>query len=293
MILQRGYPWDAQSQTLPRDGGNQTLISSTDAFGNDESFFMPPVASDSIESPVWSPTANALYFSDKQGVTHGSDLPHRGLKRFEPTTGRVTELWFQEDPPDCVAISPDGSGLVATNGALHLYDGLLGPSVGHRQISSPAGTGSVPSATRVAWGPSRDILVGFFELLDPATAKVKYHLERYAPDGTRTDAHFIDDADRPVALGDGAVVYWHGGNDIAEPAVRLREPDGSTRDLMAGDVYPVSYDRSRNALTYRLEADLHWRDLTSGLDLVIVQSMSSGSVKGRDPAATAEPAPSP
>jgi hypothetical protein len=279
LLLQRGDSFDQALQDLSFDAGNQFMLSETDALGNDDHFFAPHWTSQQVESPVWSPTADAIYFSDRQGVAHPDELPSRGLQRLDPATGEVTHLWFQASPPNSIAIAPDGHALVATDEAsVYLFQHLLEPPVTHTTVITPT-----PGPNRgfqwLAWSPGNDIYAGVAEPVGAGASAFRYHIERLSPTGEVLDPQVVDDATRPLPLGDGALVYCHGGQGVADPGVRLLE-NGTTRELMKGDwLFPVAFDRATNNLTYRSGSDLHRRNLETGLDLVIAQSVRSASLR--------------
>jgi hypothetical protein len=279
LLLQRRYPSDKDSNDLSFDAGNQFLLSATDAFGNDDHFFTPPWNNyQRPDSPVWSPTGDAIYFSDRTGVNHGDELPLRGLQRFEPATGTLTHMWFKAHQTDCIAVAPDGQALVASNGNAYLFREPLVRSNKVSDIYAPTSQEGA-SVSFVAWGPSANLYVGLWDTGGLPNGRVHHHIERFSTDLTSHET-FLDDADRPLPLADGALIYWHGGDRIFDPGLRLREVDGTTRDLMPGDwIFPIAFDRAANAVTYLLEQQLHRRNLTTGLDLVIVQSVDTGSVK--------------
>lgn len=279
LLLQRGDNFDEALQDLSFEAGNQFMLSETDALGNDDHFFAPRWTSQEVESPVWSPAGDAIYFSDRQGVARADALPSRGLQRIDPATGEVTHLWFQASAPDSIAIAPDGHALVATDGAsVYLFHNLLEPPVTHTTVVTP-----MPGPNRgfqwLAWASGNDIYAGVAEPVDAAASAFRYHIERLSETGEVLDPRVVEDATRPLPLADGALVYWHGGAAVADPGLRLLE-NGTTRDLMKGDgLFPVAFDRATNALTYRRGNELHRRNLETGLDLVIVQSVRSASLK--------------
>jgi hypothetical protein len=269
LLLQRGYWSDSENENLPLDAGNRALVSGVDAFGNGDTFFAP-ASGHSVESPVWAPAGDAFYFSDVAYHVHHDDPLNYGLKRFDPSSGKTTNMWFDETSPHTIAVAPDGDALVAASSSgIYMFEGLLGARPSHRLI--PIGV------NWVAWGPSEEIYASMLEMVGPATHRSR--MTRLWANGQTRDGTFLEDASRPLPLADGGLVYYYDGRDVEEPLIRLREPDGTTRDLMRGNVFPAAFDRAANALTYRLGDELHRRDLGTGLDLVIVQAVAFASVK--------------
>ncbi|MEP6653116.1 MAG: hypothetical protein ABJA82_07135 [Myxococcales bacterium] len=279
LLLQRGDSFDETFKDLSFDAGNQFMLSETDAQGNGDRFFAPAWTSQEVESPVWSPTGDAIYFSDRQGVARPDALASRGLQRLDPVTGELTHLWFQASPPESIAVAPDGHALVATDGAtVYLFQHLLDPPVTHTILVAPM-PGPNAGFQWVAWAPANFIYAGVAEPVDAGASAFRYHIERLSETGEVLEAHVVDDATRPLPLADGGLVYWHGGAGVADPGLRLLE-NGATRNLMKGDwLFPVAFDRAANALTYRSGNELHRLNLDTGLDLVIVQSVRSASLK--------------
>jgi hypothetical protein len=187
-------------------------------------------------------------------------------------------MWFRADPPDRIAVASDGQALVASNGNAFLFQEPLVRSDKVSKLYSPSSLAGA-SVSSLAWGPSANLYVGLWDTNGLPNGLIRHRIDRFSVDFTSHET-FLEDADRPLPLSDGALVYWHGGARILDPGLRLREVDGTTRDLMPGDwIFPIAFDRAANAVTYRLKDELHRRNLTTGLDLVIVQSVDTASVK--------------
>ena len=178
-----------------------------------------------------------------------------------------------------IARSPDGAALAAAGEkSLYVLDAAAHPNPSPRPvISLDSARGWLLS---VAWGPADWIYVTVDDQipLDERRSVSRPRIARVHPDGSGLEPRWAaaeQSACRyPLALADGAVLFGRHALDGTAQEIWLRPAsEESERKLAETALRPVWLDAAGRRLYYIHMLDLHVRDLRTGVDLILVQSV--------------------
>lgn len=278
LVVQRGYATDSTAKDLPLEVGDSTLVSTIDELGNDDeavSLGHP----ERVYAPVWAPgSEDAIFYNvTTPGKTAETRFDLMGVHRYNVSSRTDARLWGgMGRATQLVAVSPSGDAFVAsTPQNAFLVEGLTGgrESVIYGTTTAGARTGTVLGAF---WAPDASIYLAVSDPIGDAASESR--IARLPAPGQAAEtgndrlvASTTEFFKHPVALSDGRLLFSYATlADATRHGIRLRETDGTVRDLLPGGWQPVSL--VGDILLYIQDDDLHRRNLTTGQDLVIAQA---------------------
>jgi hypothetical protein len=277
---------DQVARPVRREAGEEQMVSITDDLGNDDRALTLGYRGHSARTPIWSPAADAIYFGVYGFAVHSDEAKKiEGVFRYDMATGQVRQLWVADhgtwvDGVWSLALSPDGNSMVAAGQSIaYLVEDLLGPSPRHRIVLDHKTAAGRPlgGLQGVAWAPSAFFYLELEDRDDPRIPRGR--IARVRPDNLQIEPKFIESEPGelvrcPLPLADGRVMLGH----TAGPSIMVADAAGVVSDLGILGYCPVALDPAANVLFYLDRHNLHRRNLTTGTDLVIVQSVESASL---------------
>jgi len=278
LALNRGMFLTPEGKVLPGVAKSAGTLSLTDAYGNQDRPLRLNLRGFNSWAPAWAPGGQAVYYGVDGTFHKSADRKYLGVFRHDPVTSR-TDAVLRGHGIRHIARSPDGAALAAADEkSLYVLDTAARPNPSPRQSFS---LGDAPGwLLSVAWGPADWIYFTVDDQipLDAQRSASRPRIARVHPDGSGLEPRWAaadESACRyPLALADGAVLFGRHALDGTAQEIWLRPArGGSDQKLAEKALRPVWLDEATRRLYYIHMLDLHVRDLQTGMDLILVQSV--------------------
>lgn len=278
LALNRGLFLTPEGKVLPGATKSAGTLSLADAHGNQDRPLRLNLRGFNSWAPAWATGGQAVYYGVDGTFHNPGDRKYLGVFRHDPVTSR-TDAVLRGHGIRHIAPSPDGAALAAADEkSLYVLDAAARPNSGPRQ---PFSLGDARGwLLSVAWGPADWIYVTVDDQipLDGQRSASRPRIARIHPDGSGLEPRWAaaeQSACRyPLVLADGAVLFGRHALDGTAQEIWLRPAGGgSDQKLAETALRPVWLDAAARRLYYIHMLDLHVRDLQTGMDLILVQSV--------------------
>jgi hypothetical protein len=278
LVFQRGFYTDSMNQDLPIEAGDASLVSVADDLGNDDQGL---ALGHVVKRPVWGEGDDDAVYYSVQTVGKNSDTRFdlMGVYRYAFDSKTAVRVWGGKyRDTEFVAMAPTGDAFVAsTNGTAYLVEDFRGTPKETIVLEASKPPNRTGAFVGLAWAPSALIHLSVQQPVGESGVQGRVvQIDRTHPPASTaagelspflaSDNEYLSD---PLPLADGRMIYFYLSGDRSHRGLRLRETDGTTRDLLPGAWTAVSLQG--DVLLYIQDNDLHRRTLTGGQDLVIAQ----------------------
>jgi hypothetical protein len=276
LALDRGSRVGQHGKDLDSDVPADSTISLADEYGNHDQLLTLIVGKSRVHSPVWL-NGSAIAFG-KEGVVHDPENSKRlGVLQFQTDSARIQQI-ASELGVRFLSKSPQKDALaIAGDKDLYILGSLSNPASLQRIFSLDAHKGFLLS---IAWATDDRI---YFTVDDQIQLDDRHYLTRsriasIKADGTDLKPDWAADPQYsyryPMSAEGAEIIFCRFALDGKQQALWSRSlRTGKTRPVAEPALRLVYRDSSAGRLYYIYEQDLHLRDLKSGADWVIVNSV--------------------
>jgi hypothetical protein len=284
LAVNRGLFLTPAGKVLPADAKPASSLFLADAYGNQDRPLRLNLRGFNAYSPVWSADGRAVYYGADGTFSKPADRKHLGVFRHDPATG-ATEAVYRGQGVRHLALQPDGGALAAAGlKSMYVLDAAARPNPSQRPVFN-TGNGR-DWLLSVAWGPAEWIYCTVDEQvpLNDRQSVSRPRIVRVHPDGSGLEPRWAT-ADQagcryPLPLPEGAVLYGRHALDGSGQEIWTRPAGGGAEQKLAEPALrPVRLDAANHRLYYIHRQNLHLRDLRTGLDLVLVQSVEQADCR--------------
>jgi hypothetical protein len=277
LALDRGSLLGEHGKDLESDVSGGSAISVADEYGNDDRLL--PLGKARVHSPAWL-SANTVAFG-REGVLHDARNARRlGVFQVDVGTGDVRQL-ASGVGAHFVAASPRKDALViADQKDVYVLPSLADPKSLRRIYSVGANRRFILS---VAWSADDRIYftVEDWVAVDERRSSSRSRIASIRPDGSSLVTDWASDPQlsfRYPMAGEGAeILFGRFALDGSGQALWRRDlRAGRSALLVEPALRAIHLDTKAGRLYYIHRQDLHLRDLASGGDWVIVNSVREG-----------------
>lgn len=281
LVLDRGNAYDDTGAPIPNDQADPAILSTADELGNDQQALRLGVRY--AYSPIWTPEGDAIYYARSGTAARPSEIrTEEGVFRYDLAT-RTTKQIFGPDAtlgPQSIALSPNGTRMIAAaQKEVYLIENLRDPTPTGRLILQSPRSPDDWTVSDVAWAPHPSMYLTI-QQRHPETSGAR--ISRINPDDLSTEPAFVaDDGNHvtsPLPLGDGRLLFQHVARSLESRSIWIRDNTGAVAEFLSPGMFPVDLDPAGRIFLYINKENLHRRDLVSGLDLVIANSVRSASL---------------
>jgi hypothetical protein len=273
LVLNRGT---RAGRALRSDVPVTSTISLTDAYGNQDEFLAMNTGAYGVHSPIWlNPTTLAFA---KQGIVHDpSHSNQMGVFEYQTGSPRIQQI-AADLGAKFLSKAPERDALVlATSKELYVLDTITKSASPRRIFKLDPEKGFILS---VAWAFDDRI---YFTVDDSIPLDDRHYFTRsritsIRPDGEDLDSSWAADLNYsfryPVAAKDGEILFSRFSLDGNQKTLCSRKLEtGKTMPLIEPALRAVQLDKGGSRLYYIYRHSLHLRDLQTGADWVIVNSV--------------------
>jgi hypothetical protein len=274
LLTERSPGATREGKELQSDYPADSMLALSDAWGNDTRFLKLGLADMRAHSPVFRGPDEILF--GVEGVVHRKDARKAlGLFATNPRTQSIKQVAGGEPLLFADVLSVTHSVVAATGHSILIYDnpgGLL------KNIhEEPRGS----FILSVSWGPDGRI---YFTVDEPVRLTATHSATRsriasMKPDSTELKADWAAAPQYsfryPIATGN-QILYSRMKLDGTEQSLWIRSPE--PRLILKDALRAVHYDAATGTIYYIFRRDLHFRDLKTGFDAIIQNSVDCGSV---------------
>lgn len=300
VLTERGSQLTPDGKDIESDYPADSMFSISDSLGNQTRFLQLGLKGLNPESPTWIEQGRAILYG-LQGVTHRKqDLELLGVYRMEFSDNKPKQL-ASGQPIHFVDYNDSTHTVVAATDH-SIYTFTLPPveepqpqtkkskekqpqtlPSEFKKIHDETGTSFLLS---VAFGPDNRIYFTVDESV-PVDAQRSYTRSRIASmnaDGSDLKPNWAADPQYsfryPIAT-DKDLMYSRFTLDGKEQTLWRRGTDAKAepKKILDNVLKAITYDVPDDTLYYTFQKDLHWRDMKSGFDLVIMNSVENGQVR--------------
>jgi hypothetical protein len=277
LALDRGSRVGEHGRDLVADSSADSSISLADEYGNHDQLLTLNLGNSRVHSPVWL-NATTIAFG-KDGVVHNPEKSKLlGVFQFQTDSGRIQQI-ASELGIRFLSKAPGKNALaIAGDKGLYTMDSLSDPGSLRRIFSLAPYKGVLLS---VAWAPDDRI---YFTVDDPVPLDDRHYLNRsriasIKADGTDLKPDWASDSDHsyryPTNTDNGEIIFCRFDLDGKHQTLWSRNTwTGNMRPVAESALRAVYLDSRRSCLYYIYQQDLHLRDLRSGADWVIANSVT-------------------
>ncbi|MCI0422435.1 MAG: carboxypeptidase-like regulatory domain-containing protein [Acidobacteria bacterium] len=276
LALDRGSRLSPHGKDLESDVAADSTLSLADEYGNHDQLLTLNIGKTRVHSPIWL-NANTILFGKEGVLHHRENWRLLGVFQFQTTSGRVQQV-ASEIGAHFLSKSPQKDALiVADQKNLHIMDSLTDPASLRRIFGLGPNQGFLLS---VVWGPDDRI---YFTVDDSIQLDERHYLSKsriasIKPDGTDLKPEWASDSQysyRYPVRGEGKeIIFCRFTLDGKEQTLWSKNTDkGSPKKVLDSALRAVYSDSKASRLYYIYQQNLHLRDLKSGADLVIVNSV--------------------
>jgi hypothetical protein len=300
ILTQRGSQLTPDGKDIDSDYPADSMFSISDSLGNQTHFLQLGMKGLNPESPTWVEQGRAILYG-LQGVVHRKqDQDLLGIYRMEFSDNKPKQLATGQ-PIKFIDFNESTNTVVAATD--HSIFTFVLPRVEQPQPqtkkvkekqpqTAPAEFKKIHDETgttfllSVLFGPDGRIYFTVDESV-PVDAQRAYTRSRIASmnaDGTDLNPNWAADPQYSFRYPVGAdkdVMYSRFTLDGKEQTLWRRGTDAKAQPnkILDNVLKAISYETAGNALYYTYQNDLHWRDIKSGFDLIIMNSVESGQVR--------------
>jgi hypothetical protein len=276
LALDRGSRVGQRGKDLDSDVSADSTISLADEYGNHDQLLTLNIGKNRVHSPVWL-NATAIAYGE-EGVVHDSaNSKLVGVFQFQSDSTKIQQI-ASELGVRFLSKSPQKDALaIAGDKDLYIMGSRSNPASLHRIFSLDAHKGFLLS---IAWAPDDRI---YFTVDDPVQLDDRHYLNRsriasIKSDGTDLKPDWASDPQYsyryPMSAEDAEIIFCRFALDGKQQTLWSRNLlTGKTQPVAEPGLRAVYIDSSARRLYYIYEQDLHLRDLKSGADWVIVNSV--------------------
>jgi hypothetical protein len=281
LALNRGSRLTPDGKDLESDVAADSTISLADEYGNHDQLLTLRTEGARVHSPVWWNTSAFLFA--KEAVLHRkSDQEFMGVFEYETSSGKLRQLASQAGI-HFVDRSPRRDSIVtASQHDLYVIDysssGLGSP---RRIYGLGPNHGFILS---VAWGYDDRLYFTVDESIsiDAQHSLTKSRIASIKPDGTDLKPDWAAASQYsyryPVRGASGEILFSRFTLDGREQTVwKKNTDDGHTSKILDAALRAVRADSTSKRLYYIYKQGLHLKDLKSGSDLLIVNSVEEAA----------------
>ncbi len=276
LALDRGSRVGQHGKDLDSDVSADSTISLADEYGNHDQLLTLNIGKTRVHSPVWL-NATTIAFGKEGVIHHPENSRLLGVFQFQTDSARVQQI-ASEVGAHFLSKSPQKDALVvADQKDLYIMDSLSNPASLRRIFGLGANKGFLLS---IAWAPDDRI---YFTVDDSIQVDERHYLSRsriasMKTDGTDLKSDWASDPQysyRYPANGEGLqIMFGRFALDGKQQTLWSRDiRTGKTTQVVEPGLRAVHMDSSASRLYYIYRQDLHLRDLKSGVDWVIVNSV--------------------
>jgi hypothetical protein len=276
LALDRGSRVGQHGKDLDSDVSADSTISLADEYGNHDQLLTLNIGRYRVHSPVW---LNAMTIAfGKEGVLHHAENSRRlGVFQFQSDSTRIQQI-TSEIGAHFLSKSPQNDALaIASQKDLYIMDSLSNPASLRRIFGLDANKGFLLS---IAWAPDDRI---YFTVDDSVQLDDRHYLNRsriasMKADGTDLKPDWASDPQYsyryPMNAEDAEIIFCRFTLDGNQQTLWSRNiRTGKTKPVAEPALRAVHMDSSASRLYYIYQQDLHLRNLKSGADWVIVNSV--------------------
>jgi hypothetical protein len=275
LALDRGSRVSQHGKDLDSDVHADSSISLADEYGNHDQLLSLNIGNTRVHSPVWLNTTTIAF--GKEGVIHHPENSKLlGVFQFDTDSSRIQQI-TSEVGAHFLSKSPRKDALaIASQKDLYIMASLSNPASRRRIFGLDANKGFLLS---IAWAPDDRI---YFTVDDSVQLDDRHYLSRSRIASIKADGTDL----KTDWASDPQFSYRYPSAEGAEIMFCRFALDGTqqklwSRNIRTGKTVPVAepalravhVDSSASRLYYIYQQDLHLRDLKSGADWVIVNSV--------------------
>ncbi|MGH9425966.1 MAG: carboxypeptidase-like regulatory domain-containing protein, partial [Terriglobia bacterium] len=276
LALDRGSRVGQHGKDLDSDISADSSISLADEYGNHDQLLTLNIGKPRVHSPVWL-NATTIAFGKEGVLHHPENLRLLGVFQFQTDSARIQQV-ASEVGAHFLSKSPQKEALaIASQKDLYIIESLANPASLRRIFGLGANNGFLLS---VFWGPDDQI---FFTVDDSVQLDDRHYLSKsriasMKADGTDLKPDWASDPQysyRYPMRGEGAeIIFCRFALDGKQQTLWSRNlRTGKTKLVAEPALRAVHMDSSASRLYYIYQQNLHLRDLKSGADWVIVNSV--------------------
>ena len=276
LALDRGSLVSQQGRKWEPDVSADSPISLADEYGNEDQLLTLNMGSGRVHSPVWR-NASTILFGREALVHHPGNSGYLGVFQFQYESSRIQQV-SSGIGIHFLSKSPQRDMLAgADQKSLYVLESLSSNAGLHRIFSLPANKGFLLS---VAWGPDDRI---YFTVDDSVPLDDRHYLSKsriasIKIDGTDLQTDWASEARYsyryPMAAGLEEMMFGRFALDGSRQELWIRNTRTGKMQLLAEPALRAVYLNSvAKRLYYIYQQELHLRDLHSGADWVIVNSV--------------------
>jgi hypothetical protein len=276
LALDRGSRVGSHGKDLDSDVSADSTISLADEYGNHDQLLTLNIGKTRVHSPVWL-NATTIAFGKEGVIHHPENLRLLGVFQFQTDSARIQQV-ASEVGAHFLSKSPQRNALaIATQKDVYVMESLSNPASLRRIFGLDANKGFLLS---IAWAADDRI---YFTVDDSILLDDRHYLNRsriasMKADGTDLKADWASDAQysyRYPINGEGTeIIFSSFALDGKQQRLWSRDiRTGKTKQVAEPGLRAVHIDSRASRLYYIYQQDLHLRDLKSGADWVIVNSV--------------------
>ena len=277
LALDRGSRLTKHGKDLDSDISADSTLSLADEYGNQDQLLTLNIGRTRVHSPVWL-NANSIAFG-KEGVVHHPENSKRlGVFRFQTDSGRIQQV-VSDVLAHFLSKSPRKEALaIASQKDLYVLDSLTQPDSIRRVFSLGANKGFLLS---VSWSSDDRI---YFTIDDSIPLDDRHHLSRsriasVKSDGTDLKPDWASDPQHsyryPMNSEGAEIIFCRFALDGTQQTLLSRNSrTGKSKPVVEPALRAVHMDPNARRLYYIYQQNLHLKDLRSGADWIIVNSVT-------------------
>jgi hypothetical protein len=275
LALNRDLRVEPHQKILSSDVPAST-ISLTDEYGNQDVSLALNTGNHSVHSPVWI-NATALAFA-KDGFIHSSaNASHLGVFEYQTGSARIRQIAAHIGVQFLSKAPRKNTLAVATSREVFVMDSISSDASPHRIFKLDPNRGFILS---VAWASDDRIYVTIDDSvpLDDRHYLTRSRIASIRADGTDFDSDWAAESDHsfryPMSVNNGEILFCRFALDGKQQTLWSRNlATGKTMPLVEPALRAVYLDTAESRLYYIYRDNLHLRDLRSGADWIIVNSV--------------------
>jgi len=276
LALDRGSRVGQHGKDLDSDVSADSTISLADEYGNHDQLLTLNIGKTRVHSPVWL-NATTIAFGKEGVLHHPENLRLLGVFQFQTNSARIQQV-AAEIGAHFLSKSPQKDAMaIASQKDLYIMESLSNPASLRRIFSLGANKGFLLS---IAWAPDDRI---YFTVDDSVQLDDRHYLSRsriasMKADGTDLKPDWASHPQYsyryPVNAESGEIIFCRFALDGKQQTLWSRNIlTGKTKPVAEPALRAVHLDSSASRLYYIYQQDLHLRNLKSGADWVIVNSV--------------------
>jgi hypothetical protein len=276
LALDRDSRVGQQGKDMDSDVSADSTISLADEYGNYDRLLALNIGKNRVHSPVWL-NASAIAFA-KEGVVHNLENSRLlGVFQFQTDSTSIRQI-ASEAGIRFLSKSPQNDALaIAGDKELYVVESLSHSTPPRRIFGLDPHKGFILS---IAWASDDRI---YFTVDDPVQLDDRHYLSRsriasIKADGADLKPDWASDPQYsyryPMNAPDSEIIFCRFALDGTRQTLWSRDiRTGKTQPVAESALRSVYMDSNASRLYYIYQQDLHLRDLKSGADWVIVNSV--------------------